>query len=108
MSGIRIVDLREPVETPADGIVSRTIHDDANVRVVLFSFAAGQQLSDHTASVPVTIVIVDGDAELVIGGERHDGHAGSWVHIDAQVPHSVMARTSVTMVLTLLKAGGRR
>ena len=104
MSGTRIVDLREPVETPADGIVSRSIHDDASARVVLFSFAAGQQLSDHTASVPVTLVIVEGDADIVIDGERHDGHTGSWVHIGAGVPHSVVARTPVTMLLTLLKA----
>lgn len=104
MSGTRIVDLLEPVETPADGIVSRSIHDDASVRVVLFSFAAGQQLSDHTASVPVTLVIVEGDADLIIDGERHDGRMGSWAHIGAGVPHSVVARTSVTMLLTLLKA----
>ena len=56
-------DLREPVSTPADGIVSRSIHDDDSCRVVLFSFATGQQLSDHTAAVPVTIEVVDGEAD---------------------------------------------
>ncbi len=98
-----VVDLREPVETPQDGIVSRTIHNDDSARVVLFSFAEGQQLSDHTASVPVTVVMVEGDADIVIDGERYDGHTGSWVHIGANVPHSIVARTPVTMLLTLLK-----
>ena len=103
MSESRIIDLREPVETPQDGIVSRTIHNDDSVRVVLFSFATGQQLSDHTASVPVTIVMVEGEADIIIDGEAHDGRAGSWTHIGANVPHSIVARTPVTLLLTLLK-----
>lgn len=103
MSESRIIDLREPVETPQNGIVSRTIHNDRSARVVLFSFAEGQQLSDHTASVPVTVVVVEGEADIVIDDEQHDGRTGSWVHIDANVPHSVMARTPLTLLLTLLK-----
>ena len=106
MSTSRIVDLREPVETPSDGIVSRTIHDDDSARVVLFSFAAGQQLSDHTAAVPITIVVVEGDADIIIDGEEYDGRAGSWVHVAANVPHSVVARSSTTLLLTLLKQCG--
>ena len=105
MGTIRVIDLREPVDTPADGIVSRTIHDDEVVRAVLFSFAPGQQLSDHTASVPITIVIVEGEADLVVEGESHGGRPGSWMHVAANVPHSVEARTPLTMLLTLLKGG---
>ena len=107
MSESRMIDLREPVETPQDGIVSRTIHNDDSARVVLFSFAAGQQLSDHTASVPVTVVVVEGEADILIDGEQHDGRTGSWVHLDANVPHSVVARTPVTLLLTLLKECSR-
>ena len=98
-----VIDLRAPVETPQDGIVSRTIHNDDSARVVLFSFAQGQQLSDHTASVPVTLIVGDGDADIVLDGEQHEGHTGSWVYIGANVPHSVVAKTPVTMLLTLLK-----
>ena len=103
MGRSRIVDLREPVETPHDGIVSRTIHSDGSARVVLFSFAAGQQLSDHTAPVPITIVIVEGETDIVVDGETHDGRTGSWIHVPADVPHSVLAKTPATMLLTLLK-----
>jgi quercetin dioxygenase-like cupin family protein len=99
-------DLREPVSTPADGIVSRTIHDDDSCRVVLFSFAAGQQLSDHTAAVPVTIEIVEGEAGIGVAGEDIDGHPGIWLHLPADTPHSVLARTPLTLLLTLLKRRG--
>lgn len=96
-------DLREPVSTPADGIVSRSIHDDDSCRVVLFSFAPGQQLSDHTAAVPVTIEVVEGEAVIGVAGETIDGHAGTWLHLQADTPHSVVARTPLTLLLTLLK-----
>ncbi len=96
-------DLREPVSTPIDGIVSRSIHDDDNCRVVLFSFATGQQLSDHTAAVPVTIEVVEGEAAIGVAGETIDGHPGTWLHLAANTPHSVVARTPLTLLLTLLK-----
>lgn len=96
-------DLREPVSTPADGIVSRTIHHDEDIRVVLFSFAAGQQLSDHTAAVPVTLQIVEGEAEIGVGAERIEGRPGAWMHLPAETSHSILARTPLTLLLTLLK-----
>lgn len=101
-----IRDLRAPVEIPDDGIVSRAIHSDEDVRVVLFSFAAGQQLSDHTAPMPVTLEIVEGDATITLGDEIVEGRAGTWLHMPASTPHSVVAKTAVTMLLTLLKRGG--
>lgn len=104
MSESPVVNLLAPVETPADGIVSRTIHNDDCVRAVLFSFAPGQQLSDHTASVPVTVTVIEGEAEMVVAGATHQARPGSWLHIGANVPHSVIAQTPLTMVLTLIKA----
>ena len=72
-----IVDLRAPVETPPDGIVSRAIYNDDDVRVVHFSFAAGQQLSDHTAPVPVTLEVVEGEATITLGTRVVQAGAGT-------------------------------
>lgn len=101
-----IHDLREAVVVPDDGILSRAIHSDEDARVVLFSFAAGQQLSDHTASMPVTLEIVEGEATITMAGEVVEGRPGTWIHLPADMAHSVVARTPVTMLLTLLKRGG--
>ena len=101
-----IIDLRAPVETPGDGIVSRAIHSDDDVRVVLFSFAPGQQLSDHTAPMPATLEIVEGEATITLGDEVIQGRPGTWLHMPANTPHSVVATTPVTLLLMLLKHGG--
>ena len=105
-SGCTVVDLRAPVETPDDGIVSRAIYNDDDVRVVHFSFAAGQQLSDHTAPVPVTLEVVEGNASITLGDDAVDGRPGTWVYMPADTPHSVSADTPLVLLLTLLKHGG--
>jgi len=98
-----IVDLRAPVETPDDGIVSRAIYNDDDVRVVHFSFAPGQQLSDHTAPMPVTLEVVEGEATITLGDDSVEAAAGTWMHMPANTPHSVVARTPLILLLTLLK-----
>lgn len=40
------------IEPPVNGTLSRTIHQDDRLKAVLFGFAAGQELSEHTASTP--------------------------------------------------------
>jgi quercetin dioxygenase-like cupin family protein len=101
-----IVDLRAPVETPADGIVSRAIYSDDDVRVVHFSFAPGQQLSDHTAPWPVTLEVVDGEATITLADDTVEARAGTWIHMPASMSHSVVAKTPLVLLLHLLKRGG--
>lgn len=100
-----IVDLRAPVETPADGIVSRAIYSDDDVRVVHFSFAPGQQLSDHTAPWPVTLEVVEGEATITLADETVEATSGTWIHMPAKMSHSVVAKTPLVLLLHLLKGG---
>jgi quercetin dioxygenase-like cupin family protein len=97
-----IQDLLKEVEIPKEGTLSRTIHRDPRVKVVLFGFAGGQELSQHTASVPAVIEIVRGDARVTLDGEEKELSAGSWVFMEANLPHAVYARTDLVMLLTML------
>ena len=101
-----IVDLRAPVETPDDGIVSRAIYNDDDIRVVHFSFAVGQQLSDHTAPVPVALEVVAGEATITLDAKVVEARPGTWIHMPANTPHSVVATSPLVLVLTLLKKSG--
>lgn len=96
-------DLANEVTPPDDGTLSRTLHNDDNTKVVLFGFAAGEELSEHTASMPAIIQIIKGEASLTIGDEAVAGMPGTWIHMAAKTPHSVKAETPVVMLLTLLK-----
>ncbi len=97
-------DFTEPIpEIPSDSIISRTIYQDDQVKVILFGFAAGQELSEHTASKPAIIHIVQGKARLTLGGDAMPAGEGAWAHMPPQLPHSVFAETPVTMLLYLFQ-----
>jgi quercetin dioxygenase-like cupin family protein len=91
---------------PAVGILSRTVHADDRLKAVVFGFAAGEELSEHTASVPAVMHFLQGEAAVTLGGEKHHrATAGTWVHMPAEMKHSVRAETPVVMLLLMLKAG---
>ena len=86
------------------GITSRTLHSDEHARVVLFGFDAGQELSEHTASMPAILHVLRGEASLTLGGETHAVSGGAWAYMPAHLPHGIAARTPLVMLLTLVKA----
>ena len=93
----------ETAVLPDNSILSQTIFKDNQITVVLFQFAAGQELSEHTASMPATLHFFSGSAKLTLGGDEQAAVPGTWVHMPAHLPHSVTAVTATTMLLTLLR-----
>ncbi len=92
-------------QIPDDTIISRTVHSDDDVKAVLFGFAAGQELSEHTASMPATLVFLQGEADLTLGEDAQSARAGTWVHMPPNLSHSIVARTPVVMLLLLFRTG---
>jgi quercetin dioxygenase-like cupin family protein len=104
-----IADLAKQVDIPADGILSRTLYSDDQVKVVIFGFDAGQELSEHTASMPAIIHVIQGETRLTLGDDAMDAGAGAWARMPAGLRHSVQARTPVVMLLLMMtrpSAGG--
>lgn len=103
MPGYEVIEsLVNSIEIPKDGTLSRTLHRDDTVKVVLFGFAGGQELSQHTAAVPAFIEILQGDVRVTLDGEEKELSSGSWIFMNANVPHAVYARTDAVMLLTML------
>lgn len=90
---------------PPDSIISRAIYTDDRVKAVLFGFAAGQELSEHTASQPAILHILEGEADLRLGDDTMTASAGTWVHMPPNLRHSIVAKTPLTMLLLLIKTG---
>lgn len=98
-----IPDLLHHAPPPANGTLSTTLYSDPRLKTVLFNFSAGQELSEHTASTPAVMHFLAGEAEVTLGPDRITARAGTWIHMPAQLPHSIHATTPVTMLLLLLK-----
>ncbi|MCK6579211.1 MAG: cupin domain-containing protein [Anaerolineae bacterium] len=90
------------VEPPQESIISRTLTKDDQLNVTLFSFAAGQALTDHSAASTAIIHILDGEAVIGLGDEKFDLKAGAWIRMEPRLTHSVFATTSLKMLLILL------
>ncbi|MEZ6043116.1 MAG: cupin domain-containing protein [Planctomycetaceae bacterium] len=103
MAHFQIRPLADELQPPETGKQSIVLADDANAKVVLFAFAAGDGLTEHVAPLPAIIQIVRGEAFLTVGEESVAAKPGTWIHMAAKTPHSIKAQTPMVMSLTLLK-----
>ncbi len=99
-----VVDLADLVEYAEDSIVSRVLAEKGESTVTLFAFDSGQGLSEHSAPFDAIVQVVDGKAELVIGGKCVSATTGQLVIMPADVPHSVKAPQRFKMLLTMLRS----
>ena len=90
---------------PAESIVSRTLIAEPMLRVVLFGFAAGQELTEHKTPMAASIQVLSGEADLTLGEEVIKVSPGALIYMEPNLPHSVRAHTDMQMVLTMAKAG---
>lgn len=103
MSYTYIANLAAEAEPPPNGILSRTLFNDDHVKAVIFGFGQGEELSEHTASMPAILHFIQGEAALTLGGDTIEAQPGAWVHMPANLKHSVKTKTPVVMLLLLLK-----
>ena len=101
-----VPDLINEIEIPPRGILSRTLHNDDDVKLVLFGFSAGHELSAHTAPMPASLYFLEGEADLTLGEDRTVVKAGAFAHMPPNLKHGIVARTPLVMLLVMMK--GRR
>jgi quercetin dioxygenase-like cupin family protein len=100
---VYVRDLREQSKVPRNGILSQTLQNDERTKVILFGFAAGQELSAHTAPFPATLTFLKGDALLKLGAEEQEATEGTFVYMTPNLEHGIKARSEVVMLLTMIK-----
>lgn len=96
--------LDELVAYQTDSVVSKTLIDKKIGTITLFSFDAGQGLSEHTAPYDAFIQVVDGEAEVTIEDDIHTVKAGQMIIMPANKPHAVKAVKPFKMLLVMIRA----
>jgi quercetin dioxygenase-like cupin family protein len=100
---VLIEDLASLIESiQPDSIISRTFYKSEQLKGIVFGFDAGQELSEHTSSQAAIIQVVQGEAAVTLGEDRHDLNAGGWVHMPPHLKHSIYAKTPLIMLLLML------
>ncbi len=99
--------LARAAEYATGSIVSRTLLKTETGTLTLFAFDAGQELSEHTAPFNAVVQVLDGAANLTIGGKAVAVQAGELVLMPANVPHAVRAGTRFKMLLTMFRTAAK-
>src|SRR5450756_2387193 len=87
----RILSLADETQFAANGVVSRTLLRTPASRVVLFGFAEGQELTEHTSTLSAVAQILTGECEFSLGGKPHAVRAGDLIYMPPHLPHAVRA-----------------
>lgn len=98
-----VADLQAMVEVADKGIVSKTIVENEHHKLVHFTFAPGQELSEHTASVPAAIQVLAGRGTVVLAGVAHEAVPGMLFYMPAEMRHAVQATEDLVILLTMFR-----
>jgi len=98
-----VIELAGGVDYASGSVVSKTILDKKTGTLTLFAFDKGQGLSEHTSPYDATVQIVDGTAELTVGGTPKVVKAGQLFIMPANVPHSLKAVERFKMLLIMIR-----
>ncbi len=85
-------------------VVSRTLVSRPGGTVTLFAFDQGQALSEHTAPIDALVVVLDGEADVTVGGQTIRAQSGDLVLIPANSPHALNAVRPFKMMLTMIRS----
>ena len=100
----KALNLIDQIEYAQGSVVSRTLIDKKVGTLTLFAFDEGEGLSEHSAPFDALVQVLDGKAEITIGGTPVKAATGQIVLMPANVPHALQSITRFKMLLTMIRS----
>jgi quercetin dioxygenase-like cupin family protein len=85
-------------------VVSKTLLKKNVGNLTLFSFDQGQGLTEHTSPYDAVVYILDGKAEIIIGGKPQTVAAGEMIIMPASISHALNAVERFKMLLIMIRS----
>ncbi|QSE96446.1 cupin domain-containing protein [Fulvivirga lutea] len=95
----------EIIEYIPNSVVIKTIIKKTTGNVTVSSFDSGEALTEKTSPFDTFIQVIDGKAEIVIDGHKHQLNTGESIIIPAHSPNIVKANVRFKMISTIIKSG---
>lgn len=99
----KALNLEEMVEYSSGGVISKQVLKNQSGNITLFSFDKGQGLTEHTAPFDAIVQVLDGEAQITIGGNPNLVRKGESIIMPANVSHALQAVEQFKMLLTMIK-----
>ncbi|BAY12495.1 cupin domain-containing protein [Calothrix sp. NIES-2098] len=96
-----IIQLREQIEYPHSGVLSKVLLKDKVCQYTLFCLAANTEISEHTSTRNATIHVIEGRGLLTLSGKNIVLEPGTLVFMPANAPHALQAEDNLAFLLIL-------
>ena len=100
----KVFEFKAEVEYAKGSVVSRQVVKKDKGNVTFFAFDKGQGLSEHAAPFDALVQVIDGNAEIIIGGVSYHLSEGESIIMPADIPHALKATEKFKMILTMIRA----
>lgn len=94
----------ESIEYADGSVVSKTIVKKPAGNITLFAFDKGEGLAEHSSPHDALVQMLDGKAEIMIGGIPNNLQVGQSIILPANIPHALKAIEKFKMMLTMIKS----
>lgn len=99
-----VTQLKEQIEYPDGGVLSKVLLKDNNCQYTLFCLAGGTEISEHTATRNATVNVIEGKGILTLEGKDITLEPGVFVFMPAHAPHALKTEENLAFLLTLSEA----
>jgi quercetin dioxygenase-like cupin family protein len=94
--------LVEALPVVAGSTTSRVLVSNELMRIVQFTFDAGELLTEHASPRAVAVHLVGGRMLFTVGGTEHTMGEGDVIYLAPGAPHSLVAETACRMTLVMV------
>ncbi|PPS43236.1 cupin domain-containing protein [Chroococcidiopsis sp. TS-821] len=95
------IQLREQIEYPNAGVLSKVLLKDNACQYTLFCLAANTEIAEHTSTYNATINVIEGKGILNFEGQEIALQPGVFIFMRAHAPHALKATENLAFLLTL-------
>ena len=99
--------LNEALPVSEEATTSRVVVNNDVLRTVIFTFDAGQLLTEHASPQAVVVTLLEGEMDFSIGGRTERLAAGDVVYLAPGDRHALTAITACRMQLVMVDVGGQ-
>lgn len=93
--------LKDLVDYQKGQIVSKTLVQNEQLSMTIFSFDKGEEISTHASGGDAMVTVLEGTGKFTVGGKEFILQEGETLIMPKDVPHAVYGEEQFKMQLTV-------
>jgi len=98
----KVLTLEDEISYQKGQVVSKTLIQNQNISITLFSFDVGEEISAHSSDGDAMVTILDGMGKFTVGDEIFILKKGETIIMPNHISHAVYGEEQFKMLLTVV------